>query len=429
MNALTRFFVMIREIFFNRRMAVVLLTGFSGGLPLALTGSTLQAWMTVEGVDLKTIGIFALAGLPYTLKIAWSPLIDRYVPPFLGRRRGWLMISQVLLAAAIAAMGFSNPSGAPVVLAVLAVLTSFFSASQDIVIDAYRTEILKKEEYGAGAGLYIMGYRIAMLVSGAMALILATYASWKSVYLFMAGLMLIGVIGTLLAPEPQVRAAPPKNLREAFIEPLFEYFERRGAIEILVFIVLYKLGDVIAAGMTTPFMIRGLGFTTADIGYVVKTFGLFATIIGTLIGGAIIARIGIRSSLFFFGILQAASNLMFMILAQVGHNYPVMVSAIAIENLSGGMGTAAFSAFMMSLCNQRFTATQYALLTSLMAVTRVIAGAPTGFMAENLGWEQYFLASTLMAFPGLLMIVRYNRWVQDPKDGAVQSDPAAQPVN
>jgi len=390
-------------------MFTVLLLGFSSGIPLALTGGTLQAWMASEKIDLTVIGIFSLVGLPYTLKFLWSPLMDRFVPPFLGRRRGWMIICQALLAAAIAAMGFSNPVEAPAMLAALAFSVAFFSASQDIVVDAYRTEVLEPAEYGAGAGVYIMGYRLAMLISGAVALILSDHLSWREVYLFMAATMGVGVIATITATEPKVSSPPPKSIREAVVEPFVDYFKRSGALEILGFIILYKLGDVATGMMTTPFMIQ-VGFTRTDIGAVNKGFGLIATIIGGLAGGALMMRLGLKRSLWVFGGLQAGSNLMFMLLAIAGKNYPVMVTAIAIENLSGGLGTAAFSAFLMSQCNQRFTATQYALLTSLMAVARVLIGAPTGWMAKNLGWETYFLVTTLLAIPGLLLLLRYDRW-------------------
>jgi MFS transporter, PAT family, beta-lactamase induction signal transducer AmpG len=408
-------------VFASRRIFFILLLGFSSGIPLALTVTTLQAWMTTVGVDLTVIGIFSLVGLPYTVKYLWAPLMDRYVPPFLGRRRGWMLMTQLALALAIAAMAFSDPKGATALFALLAFLVAFFSASQDIVVDAYRTDVLEPGELGPGASVYILGYRIAMLTSGAFALILADRLPWKAVYLLMAGSMFVGVIASLLAPEPRTGARPPASLKEAVVSPFLEFFARPGAAGILAFVVLYKLGDVVAAALTTPFMLQ-LGFTTTDIGAVTKGLGMGATMLGALVGGAVVARAGMRNSLLVFGILQAVSNLAFVALAHLGRHYPMMVAAIGFENLCGGMGTAAFAAFLMSLCDKRFTATQYALLTSLMAVTRVIAGAPTGFLAKTLGWEQYFLLSALLAVPGLLLLFRFSRWT------APVESPAGEPA-
>lgn len=393
----------------SRRMLSVLLLGFSSGIPLALTGATLQAWMTSEKVDLTLIGIFSLVGLPYTLKFVWSPLMDRYVPPFLGRRRGWMIAAQMALIASIATMAFLNPVTAPTTLAAVAFVVAFFSASQDIVVDAYRTEVLETEELGMGAGCYIMGYRIAMLVSGAIALILADHMPWKNVYLIMAAAMLVGVLTTLCSPEPRVEGKPPQSLIDAVVLPFVEFFKRPGVLEILAFIILYKLDVVVTTAMTTPFMLQ-TGFTKTDIGAVNKGFGLVATIIGTLTGGALMPRLGMRGSLWFFGVFQGVSGLSFVALAHMGHHYPMMITAIALENFCSGMGTAAYSAFLMSLCDKRFTATQYALLTSLMAFTRVLAGVPTGFLAKNVGWEVYFIIATSLMIPGLLLLTRYKKW-------------------
>ena len=402
MNSLLR-------VFASWRMAIVLFHGFSAGIPLALTLGTLQAWMATEKVDLTVIGIFSLVGLPYTLKFVWSPIMDRFVPPFLGRRRGWILLAQLALVATISAMAFCNPVKAPGVLAIIAVLVAFSSASQDIVIDAYRTEILDQKEYGAGAGVYIMGYRIGMLISGALALIIADHLPWRAVYLIMASTMFIGVVATLLAPEPNVEAKPPASLTEAVVHPFVEYFKRRGAFEMLIFIIIYNLDVVVATALTTPFMLE-LGFTKTDIGAVTKGFGLVATIVGTLAGGAAMTKFGIKKSLWMFGIFQGVSGFSFYMLAKLGHNYPMMVTAIAVENVCSGLGTAAFAAFIMSLCDKRFTATQYALLTSLMALSRVFVGAPTGYLAKNVGWEMYFIISIFIAVPGLLLLTRYNTW-------------------
>jgi PAT family beta-lactamase induction signal transducer AmpG len=395
--------------FSSRRIFFVLLLGFSSGIPLALTGSTLQAWMASEGVDLAVIGVFSLVGLPYAVKYLWAPVMDRFVPPFLGRRRGWMLVTQAALALAVGAMAFSEPKAAPGVLAVLSLLVAFFSASQDIVVDAWRTEVLAPEELGPGAGVHILGYRVAMLTSGAIALILADRMPWRLVYLLMAGSLAVGIAASLLAPEPEIAGKPPRTLREAVVDPFLEFFARPGAVVILLFVVFYKLDVVMALALVTPFLLE-LGFTKTDIGAVTKGLGMAATIVGTLAGGAVVARAGMKASLWIFGVLQSVSTLSFLVLARLGHHYPMMVAAIGIENLCSGMGTAAYAAFLMSLCDKRFTATQYALLTSLMAVTRVVAGAPTGFLAKAYGWETYFLVSALAAIPGLLLLLRYDRW-------------------
>lgn len=397
------------SVYGNRRVLCLLGLGFSSGLPLALTASTLQAWMTVEKVDLRIIGIFSLVGLPYTLKVLWAPLMDRYSLPWLGRRRGWILTTQVFLAASILILGHSSPSSMPWLAAVLALTVAFFSASQDIVVDAYRADVLSEEERGAGAATTVVGYRIAMLTSGALALIISDLMSWRLVYSLMAGLMLSSVFFTFLAPEPEEKVVPPRSLRDAVWEPLISYFRRSRAVEMLLFIIFFKLGDVMAAAMTTPFLLE-LGFTRTDVGTVNKGFGLLSTILGTLAGGSIIGRLGINRSLWIFAFLQAGATSTFAALAMVGKSYPMMITAIGMENLCGGMGTAGFIAFLMSLCDKRFTATQYALLSSLMAITRVLAGAPTGFMVESLGWVMFFMISVLCAFPGILLLPRFAPW-------------------
>lgn len=406
------------RVFGNYRMLICLLVGFSGGIPLGLTGGTLQAWMASEKVNLTLIGVFALVGLPYSLKFIWAPFMDRYIPPFLGRRRGWLLVTQIALASAIAAMGFSNPVLAPGMMAVFALCVSFSSASQDIVIDAYRTELLPDSEKGAGSAVYIMGYRLAMIVSGALALILSDHLPWSTIYLIMAGCIGVGAIASLFGPEPEFQQAAPKSLAIAVWGPFVEFFKRRGAVEILLFIVLYKFGDVLTGMMTTPFMIQ-VGFSKTDIGAVNKGLGVLATIIGALTGGALMARLGMRRSLWTFGIMQALSNLCFMVLAHMGHHYPTMVGAIVIENLCSGMGTAAFSAFLMSLCNTKFTATQYALLTSFMSLSRVFFSAGSGWLAQSLGWEHYFLVTSSFAIPGLLLLLRFDVWTRT-EDGLIR---------
>ncbi|VAX09490.1 AmpG permease [hydrothermal vent metagenome] len=388
---------------FNARMLITLLMGFASGLPLLLTLSVLQAWMKLEGVDLATIGLFALVGLPYTLKFLWAPLLDRYTPSLLGRRRGWLLLAQIGLMLSIVLLAFTSPAETPLSVALAALLLTFFSASQDIVIDAYRRETLSDEELGFGSSLYVNGYRVGMLLASGGGLILADFISFTQVYLLMAVFMLIGVATTLFAPEPEVPEGQPKSLREAVIDPFIEYFSRRDAWLILLFILLYKVGDTMASHMSVPFYLD-IGFSTSEIGSVVKLFGFWATIIGGLFGGLLIIRIGIYKALWLFGILQGLSTAGFALLAMVGYSLAGLTGVIAFENLTAGMGTAAYVAFMASLTNKRFTATQYALLSSFMGIPRVLVAAPTGYMAEAMGWVDFFVFCSLIAIPGLLLL-------------------------
>lgn len=400
------------QVFESRKMAALLFLGFASGLPLFLTSKTLQAWMTVEGVDLGAIGLFSLVGLPYSLKFLWSPLLDRFVPPFLGRRRGWLIITQVGLLLAIAAMALQNPSQALQFLAINALIIAFFSATQDIAFDAYRTDVLEPHEMGAGAAVAVLGYRIALLLTGSAALILADRLSWPTVYLLLAVLMVLGMITSFWAPEPELRDRPPESLTAAVTLPFIEFFQRLGVMRgaaILVFIVLYKFGDALVGNMATPFLLK-TGFTQTDIGAIQGGMGLLATIVGVLAGGAALSQLGINRSLWVFGGLQAVSNLAYLVLAQLGQNYPFMVVAINIENFCAGLGTAAFVAFLMSLCNQRFSATQFALLSSLMAVSRDLLSSPAGKIAEAIGWPLFFGLSLVAALPGLLLLPVFAPW-------------------
>ncbi len=394
---------------FSWHMLVAFVMGFACGMPLLLTGSVLQAWMTEQGIDLSVIGLFALVGLPYTLKFLWAPLLDRFTLPWLGRRRGWLLSIQFALMAAIAWLGFSNPLENPWLVAIIAFFVTFFSASQDIVVDAYRREDLNDEELGLGSSLYVNGYRLGMLLAGSGGLILADLFSFRIVYLLLAVTMLVGVMTTLLAREPQIAPGTPRTLRDAVVEPFRDYFSRPEALLILLFILFYKVGDSMAAAMTTPFYLE-MGFSNTEIGSVAKLFGFWATIIGGLAGGLVILRVGINRSLWVFGFLQAASTACFALLVWVGHDLAWLAAVIAFENLSGGMGTAAYVAFMASLTNKCFTATQYALLSSLMGIPRVLASAPTGLMVEQVGWETFFIICSLMALPGLLLLQRFAPW-------------------
>ncbi len=402
-----------RQVFRSRRIGVMALAGFASGLPLALTGGTLQAWMTVAGVDLRTIGVFALVGIPYTVKFFWSPLMDRFVPPWMGRRRGWMFMTQAALAVGIGAMAFGNPKGASFALGAVALLVAFFSASQDIVIDAYRTDVLREPERGLGAAVFVTGYRIAMLVSGALALILSERIGWRNTYLLMASLMFVGIATTVFGPEPEVRVTPPKSLQEAVIGPLREFFSRRAAIALLLLIVLYKLGDAYAGTLTTAFLIRGVGFSPTEVGTINKGLGLLSLILGAMAGGTLMVRLGLYRSLLAFGILQAVSNLSFMVLSWVGKSYAMLVFTVAFENVCGGMGTAAFVALLMAMCDHRYTATQYALLSSLAALGRIFVAPTSGYVVESVGWAVFFFLTAVTALPGLGMLWRYRKEIAE----------------
>ncbi len=400
-------------IFTERRVAFMLLLGFSSGLPLALTTGTLQAWATVEGLDLKTISFLTLTGSAYTLKFLWAPFMDRFVPPLfrarLGRRRGWMLVTQLLLVASIALMGTQSPKNAILALALIAVVVAFCSASQDIAFDAYRTDVLRKEERGAGAAVSVLGYRLAMLVSGGLALVIAdSFLGWQAMYWLMAALMLIGIIATWFAPEPEVIVQPPRTLDEAVIGPLKDFFSRDGAILALVLIVLYKLGDAFAGSLTTAFLIRGVGFSATEVGAINKILGLIATIAGALAGGALMTRLSLYGALMLFGLLQAVTNFGFWFLAVTPKAYWSMATVVGLENLCGGMGTAAFVAFLMTLCRVRYSATQFALLSALAAVGRTyLAGPLSGVMVESFGWANFFIVTVLIALPGLALL-----WLQ-----------------
>lgn len=400
------------SVFTNRRVGVMLLLGFASGLPLALTSGTLQAWLAVEGVDLRTIGLFTLVGLPYTLKFLWAPFMDRFVPPFLGRRRGWLILMQLALIGGIAAIGFSSPTHAPLAVAALALTVAFLSASQDIAFDAYRADVLHDRERGIGAAVSVLGYRVAMLISGGGALIVADHAGWALSYSLMAALVAIGVVGTLFGPEPEFRVAPPRNLREAAVGPIREFLSRKHALWLLALIVLYKFGDAFSGTLTTAFLLRGPGFTLSEVGYANKILGAVSVILGVLFGGAIMVWLRLFRALLLFGILQALSNLGFMWLAIEGNNLPLMAVAVAFENFTGGMGTAAFVALLMALCDHRYTATQYALLSAAASLGRLYLGPAAGVLAESLGWVTFFLLTAIAALPGLFLLVRLRSAIE-----------------
>jgi PAT family beta-lactamase induction signal transducer AmpG len=408
------------RIFGQPKMAVLLLLGFSSGLPFYLTSKTLQAWMTTAKVDLATIGFFSLVTLPYSLKFVWAPVMDRYVPPFLGRRRGWVLITQILLLLAIAAMSLHDPTQGLRMLAVNAIAIAFFSASQDISLDAYRTDVLENREMGAGAAVFVLGYRIAMITTGALAFFLADRMPWQTVYLILSALILVGVATVFFAPEPVLSDAPPRTLAEAVILPFADFFQRVGlvrALFVLLFIVVYKYSDSLAGSMTTPFLLQA-GFSQSEVGAVFLGAGVIATILGVLAGGAVIGKMGINRSLWIFVIVQGLSNLTYYGLSLAEKSHALMVTAVVIENFGLGLVTAAMTAFLMSMCNKRFTATQFALLSSLMAASRDILVAPGGKIAESAGWPSFFLITVAMAIPPLLLLPFIAPWNREVPIGA-----------
>lgn len=412
----------ILRVFTQKKMAAILFLGFASGMPLFLTSRTLQAWMTLEEVDLTTIGLFSLVTLPYSFKFLWSPLLDRYVPPFLGRRRGWLVITQVALVLTIAAMAFHDPRLSLELLALNAVLIAFFSASQDIVFNAYQVDALDEREMGAGAAIGVLGYRIALLVTGSLALVLADQMPWPTVYLLMAAFMAIGIAASFWAPEPVLSAAPPQSLREAVVDPFVDFFRRTGllwGVVILLFIVFYQLPDRFAQNMVTPFLLQ-TGFTQTDIGAIQGGIGLVTTIFGVLVGGAVIAAIGINKSVWIFAALQILSNLAYYWISLIGANRPALIVAIIIENLAGGMVTAVFVALLMSMCSRRFSATQFALLSSLMSAARDFIVAPAGAVAETTGWPTFFLLTLATGVPALILLPLVTPWRKEVPRGAAE---------
>jgi PAT family beta-lactamase induction signal transducer AmpG len=402
----------------NGKIWLVFITGLASGLPLGLTGTTLQAWYAIDGVDIVTIGFLALVGQPYVYKFLWAPFLDKFDFPNFGRRRGWMLFTQLGLIATLIAMAMCSPSKIPLALALLALTLAFISSTQDVAIDAFRTEILDEKERGIGAAMAVAGYRIAMIISGGLSLILANYIGFQTTYLIMAGLFGLILLTTLSAKEPKKEIPPPKSIKEAFAQPFKEFFSRDQAILILVFIVLYKMGDAFAGTLTTAFLLKGLGFSLVDVGLINKTVGMLTTLIGALFGGWLIIKIGLFRGLLWFGMLQAVTNILFMILAMRGADYGFMVLTICAENLAGGMGTAAFIAFLMSLCDPRYTATQFALLSAFSAIGRVFVGPVAGILVSKFGWVNFFALTVLLSLPGLLVLWQLRT---NPKVSQVES--------
>lgn len=395
----------------NPRILAVTLLGFSSGLPLALTSSTLQAWFTQAGVSLAAIGALSLIGIPYSLKFFWSPIMDKMVPPFLGRRRGWIAISQIGLCVALFILANLNPKAQGMLMGQLALFIAFLSASQDIAIDAYRTDTLLPAERGYGSALYIFLARISILVSGGLALILADHVGWQSTYQLMAFLMILSSIITFCAPEIPQHIQPPRSFSAAVIDPFKDLFRRNAIFLILPFIILYKMGDALALQLMSTFLLRGLGFTLTDVGIAYKTIGFAASILGAFAGGAFLGRLGLYRALLYFGIAQAFSNLLFMLLAVVGKQYGMMISSMFIENFCTGMSTTALLVFVTALCNQKYSATQFACLSALFSIGRIFLGPLAAFMVANLGWANFYGWTFVACFPALILLALMRKRV------------------
>lgn len=442
-------------VYTERRVIIILFLGFSSGLPLLLVYSTLSAWLKDEGVSKTMIGLFAWASTAYTIKFLWAPIVDRVSLPlltrWLGQRRGWLILSQLCVIGAILGLGSSNPAVSLAEVALWAVVLAFASATQDIVIDAYRIETLDEEQLGAGAANYVLGYRIAMLAAGAGALIIADVAGWFWAYAVMAALMGIGIVTVLISPEPnRQKQAETIELEKrgavfiarfahlsgrtkdaaawfygAVVCPFADFTTRRGWLVIVLFIMLYKYGDALLGIMAIPFYLE-MGFSKTEIGVISKGYGLVMTLIGGVVGGTMVARMGIMKALLICGIAQALSNLVFAAQAMVGYSIPMLTVTISIENLTGGMATAAFIAYLSSLCNVAYTATQFALLSSFMAFARTIFASGGGWLADHMDWVSYFLLTTAAAVPGLVLLVWMMRAYPPPQAEAQPSESPAQ---
>jgi len=411
----------IRHVLLNKRMLICIFTGFSSGLPLYILISLVPAWLRSEGVDLKAIGLFALIQLPFTWKFLWAPLFDRYIPP-LGRRRGWLFISQMALLLSIPVFGELHPDLDLWTIAYLAGVVAFFSASQDIVLDAYRRELLLDTELGLGNAIHVNAYKIAGLIPGSLSLILADHLPWSSVFFITALFMLPGIVMTLFVNEPALVNGAPKTLKAAVVEPFQEFISRNGlksAGLVLAFIFFYKLGDSMATALATPFYLD-MGFSKTEIGLIAKNAGLWPSVIGGLLGGIWMIRLGINRALWIFGMVQMVAILGFAWLATLGHSLPWLAMVIGTEALGVGLGTAAFVAFIAHTTHPLYTATQFALFTSLAAVPRTFANAATGYLVEWFGWMSFFLFCFVIAIPGMLLLFKVAPWNNQEKSAGAK---------
>ena len=404
----------IRSALFNRRMLICVFTGLASGMPLYVLLQLVPAWLRDEGVSLTEIGLFALVGVPYTWKFLWAPLMDRWVPPFLGRRRGWMVICQVALLLLIGLLGTLRPAESTWMIAWLAAAVAFFSASQDVALDAYRREILPDEELGLGNAIHVQAYRISSLVPGSLSLILADILPWSTVFWITSAFMILGIFMALLVTEPDSQLPEGTGLREALVAPFAEYVHRRGwsaLLMVLAFMFLYKIGDNMATALATPFYLD-MGFSMTQIGLVAKHAALWPAIFGGLLGGLIMVRLGINRALWLFGVVQVVSILGFAVLASNGPLVWLLALVISFEYLGVGMGTAAFTAFIARETSKTYAATQFALFTALAALPRTFANASTGFIVEQVGWVHFFLLCAILALPGMLLLLRVAPWTQ-----------------
>jgi PAT family beta-lactamase induction signal transducer AmpG len=389
----------------DKRMLVILCLSFASGLPFNLTNFSLQAWLASEGLSIKTIGLFSLVALPYNVKFLWAPLLDRYLPPFLGRRRGWILIYQACLAVCIGVMGLSSPTKAPYVLAGIAVMVAFLSASQDIVIDAYRVDVIPPSERALAAAAAAFGYRTAAMLAGTVLVLVAAKLGWRLAFLFVACLMAATMLATVWAPEPEAPGHPPRTLADAVWHPLRELLRQKGMLGFLVLILLYKVGDALALSLYSTFMIQGIGFSLEQLSIAGKLNMTVSTMVGVAFGGWIYLRWGTFRSLLVFGIGQALTNLLYVWLAVAGKKLWLLALATCLDTMIGGMGQAAFVAFLVSLCSADFSATQYALLSALAVLPRNVTGAIAGALVPMIGWSHFFIVTCLSAVPGLIMLV------------------------
>ncbi|GAC1302984.1 MAG: muropeptide MFS transporter AmpG [Steroidobacteraceae bacterium] len=399
----------LRQALRDKRMTAILLLSFASGLPLNLTGATLQAWLAFDKLDIKLIGLFSLAGLPYVLKFLWAPVLDRYLPPLLGRRRGWIVIYQLALAIGIGVMAFSSPSREPYALFAIALIVAFLSASQDIVVDAYRVDVIPASERALAAAATTFGYRSAAMFAGAVILVVAGYIGWRSAYLLVAALMASTMLATFRAPEPSTPGRPPRTLIDAVVHPLRDLLNRKGAWGFFALVLLYKVGDAFALSLYSAFMIKGVGLTPGQLSIAGKVNMTVSTMIGVALGGWIYMRWGMFRSLLVFGIGQAFTNLLYMWLALAGKVLWLVVLATSLDNLIGGMGQAAYVAFLVSLCSADFSAAQYALLSAMSAVPRVVMGAIAGQVVGAVGWANFFVVTFATAAPGIAVLIALRR--------------------
>ncbi len=405
-----------KQAILNKRMLICIFTGFSSGLPLFVLYQLVPGWLRDEGVSLAEIGLFSLIGIPYVWKFLWSPLMDRYSLGIIGRRRSWMLATQILLLGAIAAFGFINPVMNIWSVAYLAAAVAFFSASQDIVLDAYRRELLPDNELGLGNSIHVQAYRLSGLVPGSLGFILADHISWQSVFIIISAFMLIGVLLTLVIKELDSEHSAPRTLQEAVMLPFKDFIESKGlksAGYTLLFLVLYKLGDNMATALQTPFFID-MGFSKTEIGVIAKTSSLIAMTVGIIVGGLVMVKLSINRALWLFGFVQIVSILGFASLAEIGHNNYALAIAMGFEYLGVGLGTAAFTAFIAKTTNPAFAATQIALFTALAVIPRTFANATTGVIVEQIGWTNFYFLCTALAVPGMLMLLKVAPWNEKP---------------